>query len=225
MVWPALRAVPQLIFDGGSGVPPIGGRSGLRGLEEVVEVGDAEHGVMDAIALEATVAQDLPGLHPGEDMLDTGANLLVLTVVLGLPLGQLAAFGPAVRDHKASAGIAAVGDGGGPPDGRFGTGLGPGLAVVAVARDRDTDRDDQAGVGVDDDTVVGGVPVVLGLLGDAVVPGGHESAVHDQHRVLGKPLPLLQREQGATWSTMRSAADLDTPNSGAICRNVRLVRQ
>lgn len=56
-------------------------------------MGDAEHGVVDAVALEAAVAKDLPGLHPGEDVLDAGADLLVLTVVLGLPLGQLAAFG------------------------------------------------------------------------------------------------------------------------------------
>ncbi|GGV67185.1 hypothetical protein GCM10010261_59980 [Streptomyces pilosus] len=42
----------------------------------------------------------------------------------------------------------------------------PCLAVVAVAGQRPADGDDQAGVGVDDDLVVGGVPVVLRLLGD-----------------------------------------------------------
>ena len=37
--------------------------------------GDAEHGVVDAVAFEAAVAEDLPGLHAGEDVLDTGADL------------------------------------------------------------------------------------------------------------------------------------------------------
>jgi hypothetical protein len=37
----------------------------------------------------------------------------------------------------------------------------PCLAVVAVPWKRPADGDDQAGVGVDDDLVVGGVPVVL----------------------------------------------------------------
>jgi hypothetical protein len=34
---------------------------------EGVHPGDAEHGVVDAVALEAAVAEDLPGLHAGED--------------------------------------------------------------------------------------------------------------------------------------------------------------
>ncbi|MFF8096261.1 hypothetical protein [Streptomyces sp. NPDC016675] len=29
---------------------------------------------------------------------------------------------------------------------------------------------------------------------------------------------------GARWSRMRSAADFETPNNGATCRNVRFVR-
>ena len=47
-----------------------------------------------------------------------------------------------------------------------------------------------------DDLVVGGVAVVLGLLGNLVVAGGHEGAVHDQHGVLAEPLALLERERG-----------------------------
>jgi len=37
--------------------------------------------VVDAIASETAVAEDLPGLHAGEDVLDTCANLLVGLVV------------------------------------------------------------------------------------------------------------------------------------------------
>ncbi|MFK0193374.1 hypothetical protein [Kitasatospora sp. NPDC090308] len=54
-------------------------------------MGDTGHGVVGAAAFEAAVAEDLPGLHPGEDMLDAGAHLLVCAVVRGLPLGELAA--------------------------------------------------------------------------------------------------------------------------------------
>lgn len=58
---------------------------GLSGEGEVVHPGDAEYGVVDAVAFEAAAAEDLPGLHPGENMLDPGADLLVGLVVLLLP--------------------------------------------------------------------------------------------------------------------------------------------
>jgi len=58
------------------------------------------------------------------------------------------------------------------------------------------DDDDQAAVGVDDNLVVGGVPVVLRLLGDRVVAGGHQGAVHDEHGVLRETLSRLESEQG-----------------------------
>jgi hypothetical protein len=44
---------------------------------EVVQAGNAEHGVVDAVALQAAVAKDLPGLHAGEGVLDAGADLAV----------------------------------------------------------------------------------------------------------------------------------------------------
>ncbi len=50
------------------------GRS--SGEVEVVHAGDAEHGVVDAVAFEAVVAEDLPELHAGEDMLDAGRTCL-----------------------------------------------------------------------------------------------------------------------------------------------------
>lgn len=75
-----------------------------------MQASDAEHGVMDAFAFESAVAEDLPGLHTGEDMLDAGADLFVRAVVFLLPLGQFLAPGAAVRHEEPGAGIAAVGD-------------------------------------------------------------------------------------------------------------------
>ena len=71
---------------------------GLSGEGEVVHPCDAEHGVVDAIALQAAVAEDLPGLHAGEDVLDAGADLLVGLVVLLFPVREFGlASLPAVR--------------------------------------------------------------------------------------------------------------------------------
>lgn len=123
---------------------------------EVVQAADAEHCVVDAVTLEAAVAEDLPGLHTGEGVLDAGANLAVGGVVFlfpGLELG-LAGFA-AVRDDQAGSSVAAVRDHCGPADGGLGAGQLPRLAVVVVARQRPADRDDEPGVGVEDDLVVG----------------------------------------------------------------------
>lgn len=49
---------------------------------EVVQAGDAEHGVVDAVAFEAAVAEDLPALHAGECVLDAGPDPAVGGVVL-----------------------------------------------------------------------------------------------------------------------------------------------
>jgi hypothetical protein len=118
--------------------------------------------VVDPIAFQAAIAEGLPGLHAGEDMLDTGADASVRAVVFLFPDGQFDVLVlAAVGDDQVGAAVAAVGDGGDLPDGGFGAGLVPGSAVVAVARDRSADGDDQAGVGVDDDLAVGGVPVFL----------------------------------------------------------------
>src|SRR5438128_1254856 len=79
--------------------------------DEVVQAGDAEHGVVDTVAFEAAVAQDLPALHAGQGVLDAGVDLAVGGVVLLLPGREfgLAAF-PAVRDDQAGAPVAAVRD-------------------------------------------------------------------------------------------------------------------
>ncbi|GAA2518813.1 hypothetical protein GCM10010393_59680 [Streptomyces gobitricini] len=52
--------------------------------------GDAEHGVVNVVALEAAVAEDLPGLPAGKDMLDPGPDLLVGLVVLLFPVREFA---------------------------------------------------------------------------------------------------------------------------------------
>lgn len=125
---------------------------------EVVHPGDAEHGVVDTVAFEAAVAEDFPGLHSGEDVLDASADLPVGPVVFLFPIRE---FGLAtlttVRDDESGAQVAAVGDREGLADSGLGAGLLPRFAVVAVAGERPADHDDQAAVGVDDDLMVGGV--------------------------------------------------------------------
>lgn len=79
------------------------------GKGEVVQSGDSEHGAMDAVAFEAALTQDLPGLQASEGVLDTGADSAVGGVVLLFPAGEfgLAAFA-AVWDDQAGAAVAAV---------------------------------------------------------------------------------------------------------------------
>ena len=157
--------------------------------------------------------------------LHAGPDLLVGCVVCFLPVGKVFALAAAVGHDESGAGIAAVSDRGGLADGSFGAGFLPRLAVVAVSGQGPTDHDHESGVGVDDDLVVRGVPVVLGLRGDGVVTGGHQGAVHDEHGVLGEPLRGWSARIGPRWSMMRPTADLETPNSGASWRRVRFVRQ
>jgi hypothetical protein len=68
------------------------------------------HGVADSVALETAVAEDLPGLHASEDVLDAGADSLVGLVVRFLPVGQFFAFASTMGHDESRAGIAAVGD-------------------------------------------------------------------------------------------------------------------
>lgn len=133
---------------------------------EVVYASDPEHGVMDAVTLEAAVAEDLPSLHAGEGVLDASSDLLVGLVVRLLPVGQVFAFAAAVGHDESGARIAAVSDRECLADGGPGAGLLPCLAVVAIAGERPADHDDQADVGVDDDLVIGRVPIVLRLRRD-----------------------------------------------------------
>ena len=126
--------------------------------------------------------------------LHAGPDLLVGCVVCFLPVGKVFALAAAVGHDESGAGIAAVSDRGGLADGSFGAGFLPRLAVVAVSGQGPTDHDHESGVGVDDDLVVRGVPVVLGLRGDGVGAGGHQGAVHDEHGVLGEPFTGLERE-------------------------------
>ena len=178
-------------------------RQGLRwGRElsregDVAQPGDAEHRGVNAVALQAAVAKDIPGLHPREDVLDACPDLAVGGVVFLLPCRQfgLAAFA-AVRHEQADALVAAVCDGRGLADGGLRTGKFPRLAIVAVVGDRPADGDDdESSVGVDDDLVVGQVPVVLRLLGNRMIPRGGQGAIDDQRSVLTEPLTGQERER------------------------------
>lgn len=65
-----------------------------------MEAGDAEHGVVDAVAFEAAVAEDFPVLHAGEGVLDAGADASVFVVVLLLAAQEWASGSSAVRDDQ-----------------------------------------------------------------------------------------------------------------------------
>ena len=56
--------------------------------DEIVHVSDAARGPEDAVALKPAVPQDLPILHPGENMLDPGSDPPVGGIMLLLPVRQ-----------------------------------------------------------------------------------------------------------------------------------------
>lgn len=78
---------------------------------EVAQAGDAEPGAVDAVTFEAAVAENLPGLHADEYMLDAGTDLLMGLVACLFPVRE---FGLAeistVWDDESGARAAAVGD-------------------------------------------------------------------------------------------------------------------
>jgi hypothetical protein len=174
---------------------------------------DAEHGVVDTVAFEPAVAQDLPGLHAGEDVLDAGSDVPVGGVVLLLPRRKfvLAALAT-VRDDQARAPVSTVGDDNGLPCSGLGSGQFPCLAVVPVAGQGSADGDDEPGVSVDDDLVVGGVPVVLRPLRGGVVAGGDQGACSPP-----RTGSLVPAEQGPALQPgcHDVARSLDTPCSTA----------
>lgn len=79
------------------------------------------------------------------------------------------------------------------------------LAVVAVPCERSADHDDLAGVGVDDDLVVGGVPIVLRLRGDGVVAGGDQVPSTMSTMSLANLLRGWSASICPRWSMIRSA--------------------
>lgn len=82
----------------------------------------------------SAVADDLPGLHAGEGVLDSSPDFAVGGVVGFFPGRQLGLAGfSAVRNDQTGATVAAVGDHGGVADRVLGPGHFPCLAVVAVA--------------------------------------------------------------------------------------------
>jgi hypothetical protein len=68
---------------------------------------------------------------------------------------------------------------------------------------------------LDDEIGIGVRPVVLRLLGDLVVAGGDQGASTISTVSLRNRLRGCRANAGPRWSTIRSAADFDTPNSSA----------
>lgn len=70
---------------------------------EIVNPGDAERGMVNAVAPEAAVAEDLPCLYAGEDVLHTGTDLLMGFVVFLLAVGQVFALASTVGHDEPGA--------------------------------------------------------------------------------------------------------------------------
>ncbi len=170
-----------------------------------MEPGGAEHGGVNAVAFQTAVAKDLPGFHPGEVVLGTGADLLVGPVVFLFPVREFLALAATVRNDQSGALMADVGDGHRVAGGGLGAGFFPAAGVVPVARHGPADHHDQAGVGVDDDLVGRGTTVVLRLLSDGVVPSGYQRAVDGEDGVLTEPPAWLHGEHRPSEHSLRLA--------------------
>lgn len=121
---------------------------------EIVQSGDTGRGMVGTITLEAVVAENFPRLHPSKDVLHPCTDLLVSPFALQLPARQFPA-GMAVRHDSPGPWIAAISHHGSPADRCLGPRFLPCHAVVPVAWQGPTDHNDQAGVGIDDDLVIG----------------------------------------------------------------------
>ncbi len=76
----------------------------LSGEGQVVEPGDAEHGLVNAVALESAVPQDLPVLQPRQGVFHACSRPAVdgvLRFLLWAEVGLTSSF--AVRDEQAGA--------------------------------------------------------------------------------------------------------------------------
>lgn len=82
-------------------------------------MGNAEHRVVDARSFQSAVAEDRPGLHACEGVLDASTDTAVRGVVLLLSCRKLLAWNTPVRDDQPGAAVAAVSDGGDPADHRL----------------------------------------------------------------------------------------------------------
>src|ERR1051325_2134880 len=101
---------------------------------QVVQSGDAGHGLVNSVALESAVPQDLPVLQPRQGVFHAcscPAMDAVLCLLPGAEAALASSFG--VRDEEAGALVAAVGEGRGAAAGPIDAGLGEGPAVVAAA--------------------------------------------------------------------------------------------
>ena len=110
------------------------------------------------------------------------------------PGWQCPAGASAVRDDRPGGDIAAICDDRGIATDVLDSGLGERLAVVAIARQRITDCDHELCIGVDDDLMAGGIPIVLRRCSDRPVPSRNQSPVHNQHRVPSEPRARTQHQ-------------------------------
>jgi len=77
----------------------MGCRSSLEG--QVVQAGDAEHGLVNAVALESAVTQDFPVLQPGQGVFHSGSRPAVYGVLRLLLWAEMRlASSSAVRDEQ-----------------------------------------------------------------------------------------------------------------------------
>ena len=92
---------------------------GLAGEGQVVEPGNAERGLVNTVAFEAAVPQDLPVLQPGQGVVEPGAGPAMAGVLCLLPWAEACLTASlAVLDEQAGALVAAIGDGWAPRQAR-----------------------------------------------------------------------------------------------------------
>ena len=109
---------------------------------------DGLDGMVKSVASLSAVARDLPVLHPGEGVLDTGSHPSVFSVVLLLPAQEGATGSLAVRDDQAGAEVGAVRDDRRARRQGGQVRLAPDMCVGLAAWRRPGRRDDQASVRV-----------------------------------------------------------------------------
>lgn len=127
---------------------------------EVVHAGHGLDGVVKAVAALPAVAEDFVVPHPGEGVLDAGADLAMLRVVFFLALEQGSSGAFAVRDDQSGVDVGAVSEDRHSFAVLGQAGVPPGFRVRGVAGHRTGRGHHQAGLSIDDDLHVRREPAV-----------------------------------------------------------------
>lgn len=181
----------------------------------VVQVGDAEHGEVHAVALQTTVTEDLPALHSREGVLDTGADLRWEVL-----RSSLQARRSAGRAHGGTGSPGRCSGSRRPrslcscPKTAFTADSSHALRSSGVAGHWPADGDNWAGVGVDNHLVVGGAAVDLGLFGNLVFAGRHQGCRPRSARcpcpiARGAAVPATDRDGRVDDAVGRGPRDLE----------------